>query len=46
MDYRFLNDFVALVIFWANAYTMQYEFIAVNSQTATYAFCQVVKQQY
>jgi len=31
-----INDFVVLVIFWANACTTKYEFIVVNGQTAFY----------
>ena len=39
---QIFNDFVISVIFWAVAYTIQYEFIVVNGQTTTSAFHKVV----
>jgi len=40
-EVKVFNDFVVLVIFWADACTTQYEFIVVNGQT-TSAFHKVV----
>jgi len=42
MKQQIFTDFVASVIFWANACTTQYEFIVVNGQTMTSVFHKVV----
>ena len=42
MKQQSFNDFVVLVIFWADACTTQYEFNVVNGQTTTSAFHKVV----
>ena len=39
---QIFNNFVASVIFWANACTPQYEFVVVNDQSTTSAFHKVV----
>jgi len=39
---QIFNDFVVSVIFWTDACTTQFEFIAVNGQTTTSAFYNVV----
>ena len=39
---QIFNDFVVLVIFWADACAPQFEFIVVNDQTTTSAFHKVV----
>jgi len=42
MKQQIFNDFVVSVIFWADACSVQYEFIGVNGQTTTSAFYKVV----